>query len=563
LSKYLIVSGGVVSGVGKGISAASIGLLLKMRGETVQLVKFDPYLNRTASLLSPFQHGEVFLCDDGSETDLDLGHYERITGIEVSSNNIWTSGRLYSEVFDEEENGRYMGQTVQIMPHLTDKILEKLTALGRNADIVVAEIGGTVGDIESDVFFEAVAQLRHRVGERQCMIAHVAPVMWINTIREHKTKPLQNSVRELKQRGLHPDLLLCRDLGQPIPPKILDKISHMTNVPREAVFDAPDVQSIYEVPITFYDRHIDDFIADRFHLKRNGCRIHTWRSLVETYTKSDLPEVNVGIVGKYTKLEDAYYSLKEAVIHAAVEKERRVNVHWIDAEKLEEYSTVRGVAKFFEGIDGIIIPGGFDNRGVQGKIRAIQYAREKKVPLLGICLGLQCAVIEFARNECGITDANSVEFTKEGDKITPVIHWVPGLDHLRKLNATLRLGAFECHLVKGSLANTVYKKRSIAERHRHRYEVNGEFADVYAQKGFLVSGINPGTGLVELMELDKSIHPYFICCQYHPEFKSRLGAAHPLFVGLVEAAINVKETQNQEQISEEVASPPESASAAA
>jgi len=546
LCKFIIVSGGVVSGVGKGISAASIGLLLKMRGEIVQLVKFDPYLNRTASLLSPFQHGEVFLCEDGSETDLDLGHYERITGIEVSGQNIWTSGRLYDEVFDEEEHGKYMGQTVQIMPHLTNKILEKLTNLGKNCDIVVAEIGGTIGDIESDVFFEAVAQLRHKLGERQCMIAHVAPVLWINTIKEHKTKPLQNSVRELKQRGLHPDLLLCRDLGQPIPAKILDKISQMTNVPREAVFDAPDVRSIYEVPITFYDRHIDDFIADRFHLKRNGCRIHTWRGLVETYTKSDLPEVNIGIVGKYTKMEDAYYSLKEAVIHGAVEKERRVNIHWIDSEKLEEYSTLRGVNKFFEGIDGVIIAGGFDNRGIQGKIRAIQYAREKKIPLLGICLGLQCAVIEFARNVCGIEDANSVEFAKEGEKITPVIHWVPGLEYIRKLNATLRLGAFECSLTKGSLANSVYKKRSISERHRHRYEVNGEFVDVYAQKGFHVSGINPGTNLIEVMELDKDSHPYFLCCQFHPEFKSRLGNAHPLFVGLIEAAIEQKSKAQEE-----------------
>lgn len=552
-TKYIIVSGGVVSGVGKGISAASIGLLLKMRGETVQLVKFDPYLNRTASLLSPYQHGEVFLCDDGSETDVDLGHYERITGIETSSRNIWTSGRLYSEVFEEEEVGKYMGQTVQIMPHLTDKILEKLTNLGKDADIVVAEIGGTVGDMESDLFFEAMAQLRHRLGERHCMIAHVAPVMWINTIREHKTKPLQNSVRELKARGLHPDLILCRDLGHPISAKILDKISQMTGVPREAVFDAPDVRSVYEVPITFYDRHIDDFIADRFHLKRNGCRIHSWRSCVETYAKTDLPEINIGIVGKYATMEDAYLSLKEAVIHAGVELERRVNITWIEAEKLEEYSTVRGVSKFFEGIDGIIIPGGFDNRGILGKIRAIQYARERKVPLLGICLGLQCAVIEFARNELGIEDANSEEFAKPDDKFTPVIHWVPGLENIRKKNGTLRLGSFECGLTKGSLANHVYKKRMISERHRHRYEVNNQYANLYAEKGFHVSGINPATGLVEVMELDRAIHPYFICCQYHPEFKSRLGAAHSLFMGLIGAAVEERSKPQTDSVQESAA----------
>lgn len=542
-SKFIIVSGGVVSGVGKGISAASLGLLLKMRGESVQLVKFDPYLNRNASLLSPYQHGEVFLCDDGSETDLDLGHYERITGIEVSNQNIWTSGRLYSEVFEEEEHGRYMGQTVQIMPHLTDKILEKLTYLGQSANIVIAEIGGTVGDIESDVFFEAMSQLRQKLGDRNVMVIHVAPVMWINTINEHKTKPLQNSVRELKERGLRPDMLLCRDLGRTIPPKILDKLSQLTGVPREAVFDAPDVRSVYEVPITFFDRHIDDFVADRFCLKRNGVRIHNWKNLVDRYNNPDVDEksINIAIVGKYVTMEDAYRSLKEAVVHAGVEHGRAVNLTWIDAEKLEEYSTIRGVSKFFDDIDAIIIPGGFDSRGVLGKIRAIQYAREKKVPLLGICLGLQCAVIEFARNVCGMDKANSVEFAKEGEEIIPVIHWVPGLEHIRKLNGTLRLGAFECHLTKGSLANQAYKKRSISERHRHRYEVNGEFVDTYAQKGFYVSGTNPQTGLVEVMELDKTQHPFFVCCQYHPEFKSRLTTPHPLFVGLIEAAINLKE----------------------
>ena len=539
MCKYVIVSGGVVSGVGKGISAASMGLLMKMRGERVQLVKFDPYLNRTASLLSPYQHGEVYLCDDGSETDLDLGHYERITGIEVSSQNIWTSGRLYSEVFDEEEHGKYMGQTVQIMPHLTDKILEKLTMLGQSCDIVVAEIGGTVGDIESDLFFESVAQLRNKLGESQVMLIHVAPILWINTIKEHKTKPLQNSVRELKQRGLHPDIILCRTDRQ-ISPKILDKVAQMTGVRREAVFEAPDVHSIYQVPITFYERHIDDFIADRFHLKRNGVRIHSWRNLVDTYVKTDLPEINIGIVGKYASMEDAYLSLKEAVNHAGVEKEHSIKITWLDAEKLEEYNTVRGMAKFFEGIDGIIVPGGFDNRGVFGKIKAIQYAREKKIPFLGICLGLQCAVIEFARNVLNIEDANSVEFKKDSEQITPVIHWVPGLEHIRKKNGTLRLGAFECQLTKGSVAATTYKKRLISERHRHRYEVNGEYADVYANKGFVVSGTNPATGLIEVMELSKELHPYFMCCQFHPEFKSRLGNAHPLFVGLVEAAIAEK-----------------------
>lgn len=542
MAKFIVISGGVISGIGKGVSGASLALLLKLRGEKTQMVKFDPYLNKTASLLSPYQHGEVYLCDDGSETDLDLGTYERIIGIEVSSKNICTSGTLYSEILEEEVMGKYMGQTVQIMPHMTDKILDKIIKLGEESDILVIEIGGTVGDMESNVFFEAIRQLKQRVGERNFLLIHVAPILWINTIQEFKTKPLQNSVRDLQRLGINPDMLVCR-VDRPVPDKLLDKVSQMSGVPRDAVFDAPDVSTVYEVPITFYDRHIDDFIADRFHLKRNGVRIHHWRQLVEKYVKTDLPQVTVGIIGKYTSMQDAYLSLKEAIYHAGVENNVKINIKWIEADKLEEYTSLRGVNKFFDDVDAIIVPGGFDNRGVEGKIRAIQYVREKKIPFLGICLGLQCAVIEYARNVCNIQNANSVEFCKEAQVISPLIHYVKGLENIKKKGGTLRLGAYECNLTKGSIAATVYKKRLISERHRHRFEVNNEYITTLANKGLMVSGVNPATGLVEIMEIPRDAHPYFICCQFHPEFKSRLGDSHPLFVSLIEAAIKQKSEQ--------------------
>ena len=535
-AKYIIVSGGVVSGIGKGISAASLGLLMRMRGEKVQVVKFDPYLNLSASLLSPYQHGEVFLCDDGSETDLDLGHYERITGIEVSSKNICTNGSLFSGIFNDEVEGKFMGQTVQIVPHVTDKIQEQLLALGKDADIVIAEIGGTVGDFESGHFFEAIRQFKQKLGENNFLLIHVAPVLWMDAIKELKTKPLQNSIRELQRFGLQPDILLCRiDKGIELPKKMLEKISHLTSVPLDACFEAPQVDAVYQVPVCFYDRHLDDFVADRFKLKRNGCRIHKWRELVEKYVGSDLPEVSLGIIGKYANMPDAYYSLKEAVYHAGVANNVKVNIKWIEAEKLEEYTTLRGLHKFFEGIHSVIVPGGFDNRGIEGKIKAIQYVREKKVPFLGICLGLQTAVIEFARNVCGLTKANSQEFAEDGDL---VVHYVEGQAELRKKGGTLRLGAYDCNIAKNTFTYNIYKKRQVSERHRHRYEVNSKYLPQFAQNGLIVSGVNPGSELVEIMELKD--HPFFIGCQFHPEFKSRLDAPHPLFEGLVAHAVDCK-----------------------
>ncbi len=542
MCKFIFVVGGVISGTGKGIAGASMGMLLKQRGHVVQAIKFDPYLNSNAGVLSPREHGEVFLCDDGSETDLDLGSYERIIGIDVSSRNILTSGTLYRELFKEEEEGKYLGQTVQIIPHLTNKIQDRLVELGKQAEIVICEIGGTVGDIESEPYLRAIRQFKQKNWD-DVLIVLVAPILWIPTIKEFKTKPLQNSVEKLHSYGIQPDILLCR-IDREIPPKLLDKVSNMTNVPREAVFDAPDVQTIYQVPIELYNRHVDDLIADKFHLKRNGCRIHKYRELVEKYIGNDhMASVNIGIVGKYDN-EEAYLSLKEAICHAAIANEVKVNINWINAKELEQAKDMRGVWKFFEDVNGVIVPGGFDSAGVEGKIRAIRYVREKKIPFLGICLGLQCAVIEVARDLCGLEGANSIEFDK--DTKYPVVHYVEGQEAIKKKSGTMRLGAYDCEIEsKDTIAYEVYKKKLISERHRHRYEVNPQFIQGFADKGFVVSGANPETNLVEIMELNRSQHPFFIGTQAHPEFKSRLSSPAPLFDWFMKAAAKHKSEKEE------------------
>ncbi len=543
MAKYIIVVGGVYSGTGKGISAASIGLLLKMRGASVNLIKCDPYLNINAGTMNPRQHGEVYLCDDGSETDLDLGHYERLAGITVSAQNIFTSGTIYKALLAEEEQGKYLGDTVQIVPHVTNKIQERLQEVGKDFDIVIAEIGGTVGDFESMGFFEAISQWKYQNPD-DVMVVMVAPVIYNNTVKEFKTKPLQNAVRELRHSGLSPSMMLCR-CDRAIPVQILDKVSRLTGVPRDGVFEAPDVASIYQVPIEFYERGVDDLIADFFHLPRRGVRIKSYRELVEKFANgTDLPHVTIGIVGKYENCDEAYLSLKEALTHASVNNSVRHTVKWINAEELEEGPDMRSVWRHFEDVQGVIVPGGFDSRAVLGKIRAIRHCREKKIPFLGICLGLQCAVIEFARNVVGIENADSQEYEEGrttdygcGDlSYTPVIHFVEGQTEDLKKSGTMRLGAYDCKLEKGSLAREVYGRHSISERHRHRYEVNEEYLDRYSEKGLLVSGRNPQSNLVEVMELDRKIHPYFIGTQAHPEFKSRLGEPAPLFDGLMKAA---------------------------
>lgn len=549
MCKYLIVVGGVISGTGKGVSAASIGLLLKQRGHNITLIKFDPYLNTNAGILAPREHGECFLCDDGSETDLDLGHYERIAGINVSKMNICTSGNLYKELIEDQESGTYLGQTVQMIPHLTDKIQQRLIDLGKDKDVVIVEIGGTVGDSESYGFFEAVRQFKQKLKD-DVLIAMVAPILWVNTIKEFKSKPLQNSVKDLQKHGLQPDVIFCR-VDRPVPDKILNKVSMLTNVKRECIFDAPDVSSIYQVPLEFYDRHVDDLFVDLFRLSRSACRIHKYREVVEKYTSNDLPQLDIGVFGKYDNCDEAYMSLKEAVIHAGIANDVKVNIKWIKAEDLEKYKDLRGLGKHFENLDGIIVPGGFDMRGTEGKIKAIQYVRKEKIPFLGICLGLQMAVVEFARNVCGMENANSLEFDKNTNH--PVIHYVEGQEAITKKSGTMRLGSYECELTKDSLASELYGVKTITERHRHRYEVNPEYLEVYSKKGLKVTGQNPQSGLVEIMELDRNLHPYFVGTQAHPEFKSRLMNAAPLFKGLIAAAKqnNINRTaKNDENISE-------------
>jgi CTP synthase len=525
-SKYVVVVGGVYSGTGKGISAASIAYLLKMRGEKVTLIKCDPYLNINAGTMNPHQHGEVYLCEDGSETDLDLGHYERMTGVTMTAKNIFTNGKLYKEVLEGEERGDYLGETVQIVPHVTEKIQAKLTDLGKDHDIVIAEIGGTVGDYESAGMYEAIAQFKFKY-PNDVLIVMVAPIIINNTVKELKTKPLQNAVRTLRSTGLLCDVLLCRCESE-LDSKMLDKVAKLTFVPREAVFDAPDVQTIYQVPIEFYKRHVDDLIASKFGLKRSMCRIHKYRDLVENYCDNqDKKIVNIGIVGKYDNCDEAYLSLKEALIHASVNNNVKVKIEWFNAEDLK--------IEKLKFLDGVIVPGGFDQRGVEGKIKAIKYCRENKVPFLGICLGLQCAVIEFARNVIGIKNATSEEFDPKCEN--PVIHFVEGQTNSIKKSGTMRLGAYDCELEKDTIVRELYKRKLISERHRHRYEVNGDYIEKYAKKGFIVSGKNPESGLVEMMELNKEIHPYFVGTQAHPEFKSKLDSPAPLFDGLIKATI--------------------------
>lgn len=546
MSKYVFVVGGVYSGTGKGITAASVALLMKMRGLKVEIAKFDPYLNVNAGTMSPGQHGECYLCNDGSETDLDLGHYERITGIEVSSKNIFTGGTLYKEIIAEEEEGKYLGKTVQMIPHVTGKLIERFELLGQDADIVFIEIGGTVGDMESAGFMEAVKLFRQRHWE-DTVVCMVAPILWVPTIQEFKSKPLQNAVRDLNSFGLPCDLLMCRvPSGPALPPGILDKIANLTGVHRTAVFDAPDVKSVYQVPIEMWSRHVDDLLADKFHFPRNGVRIHKYKDLVEKYVNADeMDSITIGIVGKYDNCEEAYISLKEALYHAGVADTVRVRRKWISAEELTTKAKVKAL---LGDCNGIIVPGGFDKRGVDGKMMAIRHCRENKVPFLGICLGLQCAVIEFAKNVLGLANANSQEFDKDTEH--PVVHYVEGQEDVRKKCGTMRLGSFSCEISGNSLAYKLYKKKLVSERHRHRLEVNSTYRDQFEQKGLLMTGFNPESGLVEIMELDPEVHPFFIGTQGHPEFKSRLGNPNPLFHGLITAGIAHKNSESKVVVQE-------------
>ena len=531
MPKFIFVTGGVVSSLGKGIAAASIGCLLESRGLTVALQKFDPYLNVDPGTMSPFQHGEVFVTDDGAETDLDLGHYERFTNSPLGRANNLTSGRIYEQIIQRERRGDYLGKTVQVIPHVTNEIKAGIKKLQDQVDVVICEIGGTVGDIESLPFLEAIRQVRHEVGRDNCIFVHVTLVPWINAAQELKTKPTQHSVKELRAIGIQPDILLCR-AERFIAPDMKDKIALFCDVDPEAVITASDVSSVYEVPLTFAEQKVDEIIL--CHLKLDSSRprdLGKWTEMLERM-RNPKDEVDIALVGKYVEYEDSYKSLKEALLHGGIAHNVKVRIHWIEAESFEKGK----LAQELEHFDGILVPGGFGKRGIEGMINAIEYARTQKVPYFGICLGMQTMVIEYARNVCGLAEANSTEF----NPATPqrVIYKLRELKGIDELGGTMRLGAWPCHLKAGSFANKAYGELLISERHRHRYEFNREFEQALTSKGLKITGETQDGTYVEICEIED--HPWYLGCQFHPEFKSKPLEPHPLFSAFIGAAIKFR-----------------------
>jgi CTP synthase len=530
-AKYIFVTGGVVSSLGKGLAAASIGCLLESRGLKVNLMKFDPYLNVDPGTMSPFQHGEVFVTDDGAETDLDLGHYERFTHAKLSRDNNWTTGRLYEQIIAKERRGDYLGKTVQVIPHVTNEIKAAAKKVAQDVDVAIVEIGGTVGDIESLPFIEAIRQMRQELGRDNTLFVHVTLVPFIAAAQELKTKPTQHSVKELLSVGIQPDILLCRT-DRFLSKDIKSKIALFCNVEEEAVITAKDVASIYEVPVVFAHEEVDTLVLRRLHLEAKDRDLSKWNDLVHrVYNPKDV--VRIGIVGKYVEYEDSYKSLKEALVHGALAHNLKLEVNWIEAEGLENPDKAdKSYEAQLEEYDGLLVPGGFGKRGIEGMLRAIQYAREKYVPYFGICLGMQTACIEYARNVCGLADANSSEF----DPATPhrVIYKLRELRGVEELGGTMRLGAWPCKIETGTLAYEVYGQTEISERHRHRYEFNREYEEPMVANGLRISGSTPDGTYVEMVEIPG--HPFFIGCQFHPEFKSKPLEPHPLFKAFVGAA---------------------------
>jgi CTP synthase len=525
-TKFIFVTGGVLSSLGKGLASAAIGCLLEARGLKVTLLKLDPYINVDPGTMSPFQHGEVFVTDDGAETDLDLGHYERFTSAKMRRDNNSTTGKIYQTVIRKERQGEYLGKTVQVIPHITNEIKATIKRVGSEVDVVVVEIGGTVGDIESLPFLEAIRQMRIDVGRENSIYVHLTLVPFIETAGELKTKPTQHSVRELREIGIQPDILLCRT-GQLLPKEIKQKIALFCNLPAEAVITAKDVECIYEVPLVYSKEGLDAIIADLLRLPQRSIELGPWEDLMDRI-RSPEGEVTIGIIGKYVGYEESYKSLSEALVHGGLPARTRVRLRWVDSEGLagEDYESR------LEGLDAILIPGGFGIRGIEGMIRAIRHARVHRMPCFGICLGMQCIVIEFARNVCSL-DANSSEF----DPAVPhrVIYKLRDLLGVDAMGGTMRLGAYPCLLDEGSLARRIYGDREISERHRHRYEFNREYEEVLVSYGLQVSGNSPDGNFVEIVELEG--HPWFLGCQFHPEFKSKPLSPHPLFASFIEAAI--------------------------
>ncbi|MBI4892516.1 MAG: CTP synthase, partial [Acidobacteria bacterium] len=501
MAKYIFVTGGVVSSLGKGIAAASIGCLLESRGLKVNMQKFDPYLNVDPGTMSPFQHGEVFVTDDGAETDLDLGHYERFTHAHLSQNNNLTSGRIYERIITRERRGDYLGKTVQVIPHVTNEIKAAAHKVSEGVDVVICEIGGTVGDIESQPFTEALRQMRHELGRRNTLFVHVSFVPWIAAAQELKTKPTQHSVKELRSMGIQPDILVCRS-ERPLPDDQRDKIALFCDVDRDAVISCFDVNTVYQIPVLFAEQGVDDRIVELLQLTNAGDRnLTSWRSMLDRM-RNPVDQVEIGLVGKYVEYEDSYKSLKEALLHAGIHHNVKVKMTWIEAEHLEW----PGCAETLAHYDGILVPGGFGKRGVEGMLQAIRYAREYKVPYFGICLGMQTAVIEFARNVCGLEGADSTEF--EAASQYPVIYKLRDLLGVEELGGTMRLGAYECRLAEDSFASRAYGKEMISERHRHRYEFNRKFEDQLTSKGLRITGRSTDGKFVEICELPD--HPYFL-----------------------------------------------------
>ena len=544
-AKYIFVTGGVVSSLGKGLAAASIGCLLETRGLRVNMQKFDPYLNVDPGTMSPFQHGEVFVTDDGAETDLDLGHYERYTHSKLTRENNWTTGRIYEQIITKERRGDYLGKTVQVIPHVTNEIKGAMKRAAVDVDVVIIEIGGTVGDIESLPFIEAIRQMRQELGRDNTVFVHLTLVPYIAAAGELKTKPTQHSVKELLSIGIQPDILLCRT-DRFLSKDIKGKIALFCNVEEEAVITAKDVASIYEVPIGFHHEGVDRLVLKYLRIDAKEPDLSKWQDIVHrVYNPKD--EVTIGIVGKYVEYEDSYKSLKEALVHGALAHNLKLNVQWIEAEGLETKD--ESYYEQLRHVDGILVPGGFGKRGIAGMLNGIRFAREQKVPYFGICLGMQTASIEFARDVCGLEDANSSEF----DPATPhrVIYKLRELRGVEELGGTMRLGAWACKLEPGSLAAKAYGQTEISERHRHRYEFNQEYREQMAASGLKFTGTTPDGTYIEIVELDPSEHPYFLGCQFHPEFKSKPLEPHPLFKAFVGAAYEYRKQRHQTKEHEE------------
>jgi CTP synthase len=537
-TKFIFTTGGVVSSLGKGIASSSMGALLELRGLKVNFLKFDPYINVDPGTMNPFQHGEVYVTDDGAETDLDLGHYERFTAVKTSKRNNFTTGQIYDAVISKERRGDYLGTTVQVIPHITDEIKSKILDLAQDVDIVIVEVGGTVGDIESLPFLEAIRQMRGDLGRENTLYVHLTLVPYIEAAGELKTKPTQHSVKELRGIGIQPDILLCRT-DRFLAPEVKAKIALFCNVDKNAVITAKNVETVYEIPMNFHEEGLDDKVVEKLNIWTGRPSLKEWEQLVKKI-KNPQRETTIAVVGKYVGLVESYKSLTEALRHGGIANDVRVLLRYVDSEQVEK----EGPEQLLQGANGILVPGGFGTRGIEGKIKAIQYAREKKVPFFGICLGMQCAVIESARNRCGLKAANSTEFNPQTPH--PVIDlmaaWLDQQQLLQKRSTdtpkggTMRLGQYPCRLEEGSLALRAYGKKMISERHRHRYEFNNSYMDSLRKTGMVFSGISPDKELVEIMELKG--HPWFLGCQFHPEFKSKPMDPHPLFREFIRASLS-------------------------